>query len=768
MSNWEVLVSDEELAKAKRVRRKKYVDGKYPLAMRNELESQGFEFIQNYKDGKKVKMRRYKHFDVLFENRVWLLLNSMGFCEMNRDSTFKISYGENDPSLTQQIDVFATDGETVLIIECKAAENAGTRKDFKTEIEAFSGIRNGLIKSIKEKYGRQVRIKFIWATSNILLGKDVDRLTDAGIEYFDEESISYYEGLAKHLGSASKYQLLGRLFANQDIKGMENRVPAIKGKMGGHTYYSFSIEPERLLKIGYVLHRDDANRNMMPTYQRVIKKTRLDSVRAFVNNGGYFPNSIVISIDAPKGGLRFDAKPAEGDNISKLGVLHLPKKYRTAYIIDGQHRLYGYSDSIYASKNTIPVVAFENLSQEEQIRLFMEINENQKAVSKNLRNTLNADLLWTSENYSERRKALRLKIAEYLGENESSPLYDRVLIGENTKTDTCCITMDTIDDGLRYGKFITSFSNNMPADPLGYFDSPDESNDFAYSVLPPFLIECFNYFRDSLPDEWEAGEGGQGVLTNNTGVNALLRILSDVLDHVARETDIQPRQMSAEAVFEYCRPMLGSIVRFYKTMSPETREEIKNQYGGKGVIKHWRYFQRAIKQDYKSFSPSGLDEWWANNSKEHNDETRAMLEEITAQVTKWVWDFLTDKGLDIPIGLDVKLYDAARKSFYAKGIDHEPGKREKWSFATLADCLTVANYRNYWSEGLNKILTRPNERDKRSPKATKTQWMGKLHKVASGLTKSGYSVKNDDYEYISAIFEWVREEGKGSGNLAVS
>lgn len=55
MSNWEVLVSDEELAKAKRVRRKKYVDGKYPLAMRNELESQGFEFIQNYKDGKKSK-----------------------------------------------------------------------------------------------------------------------------------------------------------------------------------------------------------------------------------------------------------------------------------------------------------------------------------------------------------------------------------------------------------------------------------------------------------------------------------------------------------------------------------------------------------------------------------------------------------------------------------------------------------------------------------------------------------------------------------------
>ena len=30
--------------------------------------------------------------------------------------------------------------------------------------------------------------------------------------------------------------------------------------MGGHTYYSFAIEPARLLKMSYVLHRNQANR----------------------------------------------------------------------------------------------------------------------------------------------------------------------------------------------------------------------------------------------------------------------------------------------------------------------------------------------------------------------------------------------------------------------------------------------------------------------------------------------------------------------------
>lgn len=82
---------------------------------------------------------------------------------------------------------------------------------------------------------------------------------------------------------------------------------------------------------------------------------------------------------------------AEG-SISKLGILHLPKRYRSAYIIDGQHRLYGYSDSPYAKTNSIPVVAFVDLDRQEQIKLFMDINENQKSVPKTLRVTLNADI----------------------------------------------------------------------------------------------------------------------------------------------------------------------------------------------------------------------------------------------------------------------------------------------------------------------------------------------------------------------------------------
>ncbi len=49
--------------------------------------------------------------------------------------------------------------------------------------------------------------------------------------------------------------------------------------MGGRTYYAFAIEPERLLKLGYILHRNKANSRLMPTYQRLIKKSRLKKVQ---------------------------------------------------------------------------------------------------------------------------------------------------------------------------------------------------------------------------------------------------------------------------------------------------------------------------------------------------------------------------------------------------------------------------------------------------------------------------------------------------------
>ena len=161
--------------------------------------------------------------------------------------------------------------------------------------------------------------------------------------------------------------------------------------MGGHRYYAFSIDPQILLRLSFVLHKTKAHEEAMPTYQRLVKKSRLISITDFLNNHGFFPNSIVINLDEE---CEFEEVQAghEDCNIdTEIGYLKIPQKYRVAYIIDGQHRLMGYAGCKMGNQQ-IPVVAFEKLAKPTQVKLFMEMNENQKAVPKDLRLTLYKDL----------------------------------------------------------------------------------------------------------------------------------------------------------------------------------------------------------------------------------------------------------------------------------------------------------------------------------------------------------------------------------------
>lgn len=433
----------------------------------------GWEKCKDYKSPKYVGIAKEKPVDEQFEDRIWLMFAGMGFYGLNAENGILISYDFSNDDLKERIGVLAVDDETALVGLCHASE-AIIEKSFAAEITAFSDKISGIRKEVLKQFpGR--KLKFIWASHNFIMNRrDLALLDKAGMAYFSDTTVEYYTDLAKHLGSCSRYQLLGSLFANQEIKNMDDKVPAIQGKMGGYTYYSFSIEPEKLLKIGYVLHRSEANKNMMPTYQRLIKKKRLQEVRSFINDGGYFPNSIIISIDTNGKGLVFDQSASKVDStISKIGILHIPKRYRSAYIIDGQHRLYGYSDSLYAETNTIPVVAFVDLERSEQIKLFMDINENQKAVPKSLRVTLNADMLWESPDFSEQRQALRSKIAQMLGEESTSPLNSRIVIGENESTPTRCITVEAIQSALKKCRFFDSYGKKNVLQKEGTFDCKD-------------------------------------------------------------------------------------------------------------------------------------------------------------------------------------------------------------------------------------------------------------------------------------------------------
>ncbi|MCO7126119.1 DGQHR domain-containing protein [Sporolactobacillus shoreicorticis] len=753
MGFWEKIVSEKDLIVTKRQRSKIHTTEKFLKSQKDEKLLEGWEFDKEYK--KNIRLRKLKSLDEQFEDEVWMIFANLGFKNLNQDRKFEIQYDPSNESATKQIDVFAADDETVIIVECKTSEKI-KKGNFKDAIEAFGGIQQGLIRAIKLKYPNR-KYKFIFATKNCYLSEpDAKRLESFNILHFDENDIRYYRELGKHLGHCARFQLLGNLFAGQKIPGIDNVIPAIEGKMGGHTYYSFSIEPEKLLKIGYVLHRNNANNDLMPTYQRIIKKSRLKSVQNFVDNGGFFPNSIIINLDTNGRKLQFDFSDKHAENsIAKIGLLHLPQVYRSAYIIDGQHRLYGYADSKYASKNTLPVVAFIDLSKEEQVKLFMDINENQKMVSKNLRLTLETDLFWDSPILSNQRKALQLRIAQRLGDDKFSPLYNRVLIGENEKSVTCCITIDSIQSALSTSTFFTRYDHRNLIINNGTFDFG--KNDASFNLFYPFVKNCLEYINNSLQEEWEKGESDNGILTINLGIYGLIKVLNDIVEHLVDQKQINPTSDRLDTTVDAVEKYLIPLVRFYKDISPKEREQLRKQRGSGGRSVYWRTLQQAINSELPDFLPPGLHEWIFANKRVYNDDTYKKLNEIFQFIKSDIRDKLQQKYGEnwFVSGLPKAVYDRANK--LASDYNYERGStgqnKEPWDFIRLNDCRSIAVKSGNWAELFESTYAFSNNQKKRGGKMVKTEWLGRLADLQNKNFQS-YSVPQSEYEFVKKMYDW--------------
>lgn len=138
MTNWENIVSGKELITAKNKRKNLYIEARERKVALEELEEEGWEYVKDYADSKFVKVRKEKPFYERFEDQIWLLFFQMGFKHLNRDANFKMNYDFNNPDFTQQIDVFAADDETILIVECKSSEDLN-EVQFKKDIEKLHG-----------------------------------------------------------------------------------------------------------------------------------------------------------------------------------------------------------------------------------------------------------------------------------------------------------------------------------------------------------------------------------------------------------------------------------------------------------------------------------------------------------------------------------------------------------------------------------------------------------------------------------------------------
>lgn len=220
------ILSHGDLLSQSRVRRTPYEFITCALTDITHMEERGWELHR--KNRASARMRKYKPHGTYLEDRVWTLLYRMGFKSLSGPKGVILPGSQSGNAGSNQIDIVALDDESAIAVECKSMGKLGRRSSFQEELGKF--------KLLQERFTREVRklpdtnhkrqIGLVMFLHNASLSEaDLQRAREAKVIIFDTRDLEYFEQLAAHLGTASRYQFLADAMANRQVPGLAITVP---------------------------------------------------------------------------------------------------------------------------------------------------------------------------------------------------------------------------------------------------------------------------------------------------------------------------------------------------------------------------------------------------------------------------------------------------------------------------------------------------------------------------------------------------------------
>jgi DNA sulfur modification protein DndB len=217
-----------------------------------------------------------------------------------------------------------------------------------------------------------------------------------------------------------------------------------------------------------------------------------------------------------------------------------------------------------------------------------------------------------------------------LGEETTSPLHSRVVIGENESTPDRCITVEAIQSALRKCRFFDTYGKKNVLQKAGTFDCGD--NQETCDLFYPFIEKCLLFIRGACLSEWDKGDRDSGMLTMNRGIQAVIRVIDDIVNMLVEKGMIAPKAQDLDDMFSLIQYYLKPLTDYINALNAEQRKDLRGYFGGGADTRFWRAYQKAVADARPDFQPEGLDEYWQNETKVYNDETKSMLREIESKL----------------------------------------------------------------------------------------------------------------------------------------
>jgi len=380
-------------------------------------------------------------------------------------------------------------------------------------------------------------------------------------------------------------------------------------------------------------------------------------------------------------------------------MLKIPNAYGIAYIIDGQHRVYGYANSEYVESNTIPVVAFNGLDSIEQLEIFMDINQNQKAVSPSLRLDLEEDLYWDSDRADSRLKALRSSIIKKLGNSESSPLFNKISVGE----DKAILTFKPFTTALANSGLLPSAKGNKyNEDSLigSLYDTNNQDHNQemnrAKKRIVDFIIHCYDYVEQTYPKIYNRDKY---FIVSNRGTFAFISLIGDLNKFETKKNNLIKQTKSLDR-FEKIKPYLKSLFDNLSELSIEEEEKQLTLLGAGADTKWLRHFQTFVNNAHPNYNPPELIDWKERQNEVYQSDGRKYIKEVERFMKKRILKnlkilFQDNWELEIEtIQSACQLRaNAENKKNYKDGIN----KRVEWT-----EMFSISDYKviieKYWTK----------------------------------------------------------------------
>lgn len=708
----------------------------------------------------KSRIKRIKSHNSWLEDRLWCLLYNMGFRRLNGDN-FKIEYTRDDGSCgTKQIDVYAEDDDTVLIVECKSRESEGKRS-LQKDIEETHSLQPYIRRSVSRRYPKDQKPKLIWvyATNNILWSKqDRSRAEAYSIKMIADNELFYYETFIRHMGPAGRYQILGEFLKDQKIPGLADvKLPAIRGKIGGDVFYSFVVTPRHLLKIAFVNHQALSHPDGTPAYQRMINSSRIKEISDFIEKGGSFPTNILVNFTVTP---RFDhiSNKENTDPNIKFGWITLPSIYRSAWIIDGQHRLYGFSylDNKHLDQSLF-VLAFAKLPPKKEAEMFITINNKQKSVPRSLLLGLLPDLKMGDDDPNTALSAIASTIQRELNLDPDSPFFKRFAVPDMPTESGQNLTVAEIVKGLRVSGLIGKVVSNVlsPGPLTGLTD--EATIDRALKVLNTY----FEWVKDAHQVRWEKGR--EAYICTNPGIRAHITVIATAVTYLSHKQSVDFAILKAEEfadrIVETCEPVFSFIEN---ASDEEIEKRFARQFGEGGVRTYSFQLMDIVSETHIDFGSDEYKLWKEQQESDQIEDVRNFLMKFSERLTDYVIDTLKFvHGTERLQSGEERFWDVGvqnlkvREKAYKKQQDDDPSRRkQKEAYLDIVDLEIIAKQNNNWDH-FKEVLNNA-RRDDRKGQKYYLGWIAQyneLRKIAAHPNQYR-TYSEDDLEFV----DWLRTE----------